>query len=257
MTMARTHAGISSRGGLAAEEALSACRCQRQEPGAQRRNRPTNLTKLAGALCPRRLSCRLQQSFAWARLPWLDCLLVAAALSAACAFGPSTAAAQQGVIAGDGSYALPIKSDFAAPSSSFGLRLGRRIRLPSNLSETLELGLHYGQFPPGDTNTTTHNIQMFRGVLGARLGLAGIVRPGLFGHFGFGRVTGSVRSSGALTERFFSHNAFSWDAGVFLDFAVASFFEFGLHASYNQIFKAKDVYSFQWAEFGGHLQFLF
>jgi hypothetical protein len=223
---------------------------------SQRRNRPTNLTKLAGALCPRRLSCRLKQSFAWARAPWFDCLLVAAALSAAFALGQSTAAAQ-GVIAGDGSYALPIKSDFAAPSSSFGLRLGRRIRMPSNLSETLELGLQYAQFPPGDTNTTTHNIQTFRGLLGARLGLAGIVRPGLSGHFGFGRLTGAVRSSGELTERFFSHNGFTWDGGVFLDFAVASFFEFGFHASYNQILRAGSMRSFQWAEFGGHLQFVF
>jgi hypothetical protein len=181
---------------------------------------------------------------------------VAAALSAVLAFGPRTAAAQ-GVIAADASYALPIKSDFAAPSSAFGLRLGRRIRVPANLSETLELGLHFGQFPPGTTNTTTHEIQTFRGVLGARLGLAGLIRPGLFAHFGFGRVTGSVRSSGELTERFFSHNAFSWDGGAYLDFAVASFFEFGLHASYIQIVKVGSLHSFQWGEFGGHLQLLF
>jgi hypothetical protein len=186
------------------------------------------------------------------RLPALHCVVAGAALWVAIACSAADTVAAQAVIAADGAYAVPIKSEFAAPSGNFGLRLGRRIRVPS-LSLTYELAFQYGQFKPSDTNAASDDIRTYRGVLGARLGLPGVLRPGLFAHLGVGRLDGAMRASGALLETSLTHTAFTWDGGAYLDFAVASCFEFGLHAAYNRIAAASYPRSFQWVDFGGHL----
>jgi hypothetical protein len=186
------------------------------------------------------------------RVRALDCVLAGAALWAVIACSAADTVAAQAVIAADGAYALPIKSEFAAPSGNFGLRVGRRIRVPG-LSQTLELGLQYGQFKPSDTNTAPDDIRTYRGVVGTRLGLTGVLRPGFFAHVGVGRLDGAMRASGAIMQTSLTHTAFTWDAGVYLDFAVASFFEFGLHAAYIRIIAATYPRAFQWADLGGHL----
>jgi hypothetical protein len=217
--------------------------------------RTTNLTKLAGALCRRSLRPLLKSGAPARRFAALRCVGAGAALWLAIAGGGSTKVAAQAVIAADGAYAVPIKSEFAATGVNLGLRLGRRIRVPS-MSLTYELGLHYGQFAPSDTNTASDDIKAYRGVLGARLGLAGVLRPGVFAHLGVGRFNGAMRSSGELRETSLTHTAFTWDGGVYLDLAVASFFEFGFHASYNRIVAASYPRSLQWLDLGGHLQFV-
>jgi hypothetical protein len=211
------------------------------------------LTKLAGALCRRSLRHPLKSGVAARRFSALRCLVTGAALGVAIACSAADTVAAQAVIAAEGAYAIPIKSGFAAPSGNFGLRLGRRIRVP-NLSLTYELGFQYGQFKPSDTNTASDDIRTYRGFLGARLGLAGVLRPGVFAHMGLGRLDGAMRSSGQLVETSLTHFAFTWDGGVYLDFAVASSFEFGLYAAYNRIVGASYPRSMQWVDVGGHLQ---
>jgi hypothetical protein len=183
----------------------------------------------------------------------LSPVLAAAALCAAVAENPSGASAQA-VLAADGALANPVKAAYAASGGSVGLRLGRRLSVPG-FWETPELGINYAFFAPADSNVDPGGFQAMRGVLGARLTFTGIVRPGIFAHIGLGRVTGTIGSrnaNGMLQLESISHTSFTWDGGLTLDLALASSFELGAHAAYNQIL-AGSSRTFRWFELGGHM----
>jgi hypothetical protein len=173
---------------------------------------------------------------------------------------PQRAAAQvaYGVLAADGNLTLPVKSSYAQGAAGFGVRLGSRFGLPS-AQETLEAGFDYETFGASASNTLGGGATAYRGIVGMRLGLDSVLRPGLFAHLGLGHVNGQIEAPSATNSRnleVLTHTAFTWDAGVYLDLALASFFELGVQFSYNQIFKTDTARSFQWLLLGAHLQFV-
>jgi hypothetical protein len=189
------------------------------------------------------------------------CLLSVVLASVLWLLAPHAASAQEawGVIAGDASMNLPIKAPYAKSGTGFGVRVGSRFGLPSGF-ETLELGLDYTSFGADDAIAgapATSGLSTFRGTFGARIGFDGVVRPGLFAHFGAGHVKGEARTTdagaGPPSLEVLTHTAATWDGGVYLDLALASFFELGIQAQYVQILKSTTARSFQWLSLGAHL----
>jgi hypothetical protein len=144
-------------------------------------------------------------------------------------------------IAGDLDYAAPIDS-VANAGGGFGIRLGQQLDV-SPLVLTPELAFTYhgfsGDFAPA----------VYRGTAGLRLGVGEVIRPGIFGHLGIGRMT--VDSPGPDL----SHTAFTWDAGVFLDLTVLPLLNIGVHGAFNHL--NGDVSSFEWVTVGAHAALVF
>jgi hypothetical protein len=211
------------------------------------------LTKRSGALCPASLTRSLTTWLALRRSSAFGLVLAGAVLALAIAWQPTVASAQdtRALLAVDGAYSLPLRAGYAAPGEAFGLRLGSMMSVPG-LYEVLELGFNYAQFAPAAGSVVADNFKTYRGVVGARLGGTGVLRPGLLAHLGLGHVSGTI-GKGAGTGDDLSHTGFTWDAGVYLDLAIASIFQLGLQASYNQIVATTGGRAFQTAELGGHL----
>lgn len=143
------------------------------------------------------------------------------------------------VIAGDLDYAAAIKSD--ATGAGFGIRLGRQIRLPPLLSATPELAYTFHNFADGP--------QAYRGAVGLRLGFGEILRPGVFAHLGLGHL---VREEPTPAS-----TAFSYDAGVFLDFTLLPVLNLGVHSAYTGVGSTDDAPSFRWMTVGLHAALVF
>lgn len=143
------------------------------------------------------------------------------------------------VIAADVDYAAAIKSD--TTGAGFGIRLGQQMRLPPLLSATPELTYTFHGFDNGPN--------VYRGTFGLRLGLGEILRPGVFAHVGMGHV---VPEEPAPTS-----TAFSYDAGVFLDFTLLPVLNFGAHSAYTGVTSTKDAPSFRWMTLGLHAALVF
>jgi hypothetical protein len=175
----------------------------------------------------------------------------------AAGLSPATARAQLAltVVQGEGSYNQPIKANYAAGSAGFGVSLGTRFVLPGGW-QTFDLGFQYAGFVPSAVDALDSGIHAYRGLLGTRLSLDTIVRPGLFGHIGFGRVTGEDRLRNSQLIELLTRTAFTWDAGAFLDL-VLSGFELGVHFGYEQIAGGRAPRSLQWLSIGGHLGIVF
>jgi hypothetical protein len=134
-------------------------------------------------------------------------------------------------------YALPV--DAGAVDDGFGgaLRFGPRLDLKLlNLGAEVGLGIHDMSGPLGPT--------VYRGVIGARLGLAILVRPTVFAHIGVGHADWDTTSD--LTH-------LTLDAGGALDFTVVPAVEVGAHLAYNLLFGNGSVDSFGFLTIGGHL----
>jgi hypothetical protein len=154
----------------------------------------------------------------------------------------------------DAALEVPVRAAYAGEGIGLGLRLGRRIPMPGAW-QTFELGFAFGNAAHSESNVAPGSISTYRGLAGMRLGLSGILQPGLFAHAGFGHVSGeTARRQGdqILGREDFSHTAFTWDVGVYLDLVPASSIGLGAHASYNQIVKTSQDHSFQWYDIGGH-----
>jgi hypothetical protein len=192
------------------------------------------------------------------------CLFGVVLLCALQPFAPQRAHAQlaHGVLAGDANLGVPVKAPYVSSGPGFGLRLGTRFGFPSAL-ETLELGFDYATFAETSANSGTNNtaFSAYRGVVGARLGLDGVLRPGLFAHCGIGHVTGQVvvqpTGSDPRTIALLTHTGFTWDGGAYLDLAPTSFLELGVQVSYVHISPSAVARSFQWLMLGAHLALVF
>lgn len=160
----------------------------------------------------------------------------------ALAMFPSRAFADEAV-AFDLDYAAPIKVDHVSSGWGFGIRLGSQTKL-TPVVVTPEIGFTYHGFT-GDAGP-----KVYRGIGGLRLGVGEVIRPGVFGHFGYGwskvEFAGQKDTSGSLT----------YDVGAFLDFTLLPLLNFGVHGAYTQ-WTGGDKPSFQFATVGAHAALVF
>lgn len=145
-------------------------------------------------------------------------------------------------ISGDLDYAHSAGSGIGS-GWGFGVRVGQRLHVPLVALDP-EIGFTLHDFNNGLEPT------IYRGILGLRLGLLEIVRPGVYGHVGIGRINFG-------TESDLSHTAFTYDVGAFLDFTLIPLLDFGVHASYDGIASGDHVDSIHWWTAGFHAGLVF
>jgi hypothetical protein len=172
-------------------------------------------------------------------LSQLAAVLVASPAVLAITFAAAPAQAAT-AIAGDLDYALPLDSDEADSGGGFAIRIGQQVRLPL-IALTPEIGFTYASFSEGPT--------AYRGIAGLRLGVGEVLRPGVFAHLGIGRLS--------LPDPLPSHTAFSYDAGVFLDFTLLPLLDIGVHGAYNRVNGKDEVSAFEWVTLGAHAALIF
>jgi hypothetical protein len=168
--------------------------------------------------------------------------LVAGAASALALSLWSTPAQAKTTIAGDLDYAAPIDSS-AHAGWGFGIRLGQQIHFPL-LVFNPELGFTYHGF------TQDSSPKVYRGIAGLRLGFGEIIRPGVFGHIGLGRL-----DLGGVPDR--SHTALTYDLGAFIDFTALPLLDIGVHASYDRLTEDSSGPTFQFFTAGAHAALVF
>jgi hypothetical protein len=156
--------------------------------------------------------------------------------------GPTRARADV-AIAFDADYATPLKLDGVTSGYGFGVRLGSPLHIPF-LVLTPEVGFTYHAFG-GDASAT-----VYRGIGGLRLGVGEIIRPGVYGHAGYGarKVDVAGRSD--------TSSSFTYDVGAFLDLTVIPLLDLGIHAGYDQ-WTGGGQASFQFAVVGAHAALVF
>lgn len=161
------------------------------------------------------------------------------------AFAP--AAYADSTLALDLDYARPIKA--TGIDSGFGgaVRFGYQFHVPM-LAFTPELALAYhkfgGAFDPS----------ILRGMVGARLGIGELIRPGVFAHYGYGHMAFFNTSGGAGDP---SRSAASYDIGGFLDLTVLPIIDLGVHGAYNAFSAGDGAGTFKYATVGAHLAITF
>jgi hypothetical protein len=143
------------------------------------------------------------------------------------------------VIAGDLDYAVAVNSDMTG--AGFGIRLGQQMRLPPLLSATPELAYTFHNFDSGP--------HAYRGAFGLRLGFGEVLRPGLFAHLGLGHLVPEQPAPAST--------AFTYDAGVFLDFTLLPILNLGIHSAYTGVSSTEDAPSFRWITLGLHAALVF
>jgi hypothetical protein len=154
----------------------------------------------------------------------------------------STNAKAATVVGGDLEYAGPISTG-ATSGWGFGIRLGQRFHVPL-IAIDPELGFTYHSF------TDASSPHSYRGIAGLRLGFGEIFRIGPFAHLGVGHLS----LSGTPDQ---SHTAFTYDAGLFLDFTILPLLDIGIHGSYTQIVAVDAGPAFQFATVGANVALVF
>jgi hypothetical protein len=139
-------------------------------------------------------------------------------------------------IAADLDYGAPLE-DGSEWGAGFSIRLGQQVHLPA-LVLTPELVFNHQAFSGvGPTRE-------YRGLIGLRLGVGEILRPGVYTHIGFGRLDfdSPVSPGDGLT----------YDAGAFLDFTLLPLVNIGAHVGYNALSPGNDAPTFEWVNVGVH-----
>jgi hypothetical protein len=146
------------------------------------------------------------------------------------------------MVSGDFDYGASAGSNIGT-GWGFGIRLGQRFHVPL-IALDPEIGFTYHAF--NDTPSPT----MYRGIAGLRLGVLEVLRPGVYGHVGVGRIDFDHRPDA-------SHTAFTYDLGLFLDLSVIPYLDLGLHAGYDGIASGDRVDAVNWWTFGFHAAAVF
>ena len=139
---------------------------------------------------------------------------------------------------GELDFAAPVDEPATDPGWGGQLRFGKRFDF-----ELLTLD--------GELGVDAHALsgaldpKIYRGVVGARLGLALGLRPSVFAHLGVGHVdfAPAVRNLTNVTG----------DAGLALDFTLLPVMDLGAHAAYNLVAGNADDTAFGFVTLGGHL----
>ena len=147
------------------------------------------------------------------------------------------------MLGADLEYAAPVES---TGDTGFGvtIRGGLQLHLPF-VALTPELAMGYDGF------TGTGDPSAYRGVAGLRVGIGELLRFGGFGHAGVGHLDLDMPGPDP------SHTAFTYDAGLFLDFTLLPLLDVGVHSAFNQLIKNGDNDNFYWVTFGVHAALVF
>jgi hypothetical protein len=139
-------------------------------------------------------------------------------------------------------YAVPLDApDGVDWGGGFAVRLGQQLHLPL-LVLTPELAFNYQAFAGGADTA------VYRGLAGMRLAVGEILRPGIYGHLGFGRLVSSVPGHS---------DGLSYDAGAFLDFTLLPLINIGAHVAYSGLALRKSEPAFDWVTVGLHAALVF
>jgi hypothetical protein len=165
--------------------------------------------------------------------------IVVAALAVSAWLGSAPIARADTAIAADLEVDVPLDVDDVQTAPAFGIRLGQQLHLPL-ITLTPELGFHYAGYSDGPT--------LYRGLVGARVGIGEILRFGVMAHIGFGHIAWDI----ATVE--VSHTGLTLDGGLFLDLTVLPLIDIGVHMQYARISgdEEKGLEPFQWLAFGVH-----
>jgi hypothetical protein len=119
--------------------------------------------------------------------------------------------------------------------------IGRRWEIPL-LALAGELGGSYAGFS---------GLDVYRGVVGARLSVGAIFQPSVFGHVGIGRA---VFEDGVVFERD-DHTGFTYDVGAGLDFTLLPLLDIGVQGAYVSLPSPNPTVD--WIRLGGHVRLVF
>jgi len=155
-------------------------------------------------------------------------------------------------LAGDLDVEAPVSIDSVGTGGGFGIRLGTRLATRT-LVINPEIGFTYATFskslPP----------EVYRGIAGLRLGFGDLVRFGVLGHFGFAHVSWDRGHSRDFADSGwgydFTHTGFTYDAGVFFEFAATPGLDLGLHGIYAGVAddSRRQPDPLRWLQIGFHL----
>ncbi|HET6332277.1 MAG TPA: hypothetical protein VFG30_03655 [Polyangiales bacterium] len=165
--------------------------------------------------------------------------LIVSALAVSVWAGSSTSAHADTMIAADFEARVPLDLDNVSSGPAFGIRLGQQLHLPLIIL-TPEIGFNWGSFSDGPT--------IYRGILGARVGIGEILRFGVQAHIGFGHYSWDIAGEDV------SHTGFTLDGGLFLDLTILPLLDLGVHAGYARVSgdAEKGLEPAQWLAFGLH-----
>lgn len=169
----------------------------------------------------------------------------AALLVLAAVAGTPQIARADTTIAADLNANVPVADDYDfSAGSGFGIRIGQQWHLPLIVLNP-ELGFSYANF-------ASHSPTVYRGVVGARLGIGEIVRFGVLAHIGFAHIGYPDRVGDAQLVADADHTGLTFDAGISVDFTLLPLLDLGVHATYNNADTADRLKQLQWLEFGVH-----
>ena len=174
--------------------------------------------------------------------------LVGALLLGLCVLAPNIARADT-TIAGDLDLDVPVSADYAKTGGGFGIRIGQQLHLPL-ISLNPEIGFAYASFADRKSDIGVGGPTIYRGIVGLRLGLGEILRFGVLAHVGYGYISVDVPASLKLDDP--SHTAFTYDAGIFLDFTALPLLNIGVHAAYNHVSGKGELEPLHWVQLGAH-----
>lgn len=173
-------------------------------------------------------------------------LSVAALAGAAVLSWGADARASETQLGLDADLAFPLDEVEVDSGAGFNGRIGQRLDLML-LTLTPEVSGGYYTFG-GQTEP-----KVYRGLLGARLGLGAVVRAVAFAHAGVGHASFDVPSTVEDPGR----TAFAYDAGLALDFTLLPLLDVGVHGAYNSIGGNDAAGAFDWATAGVNVELVF
>ena len=139
---------------------------------------------------------------------------------------------------------VPIDFDNVSTGPAFGIRIGAQLHLPL-ITLTPEVGFHYASFTDGPN--------VYRGIVGGRVGIGELLRFGVFAHLGFARQVWELATVDV------SHTGLTLDAGLFLDLTIIPLIDIGVHIAYGRVGANEDenIDANQWLAFGLHAALIF
>jgi hypothetical protein len=173
---------------------------------------------------------------------------VGCAAAVLCIFAIAPRSAHAWNLSGDLDFVEPVSSNYNKGGWGFGVRVGEELHLPL-LALTPEIGFTYASF--ADVGPS-----VYRGIVGANLGIGEVLRFGVSAHIGFGHV--SVESVPALElVGEVTHTAFTWDGGLFLELTLLPIINVGIHGAYNSAAGKDNADGLHWFTGGVHATFVF
>jgi hypothetical protein len=165
--------------------------------------------------------------------------LIVSALAVSVWVASTSSAQAETMIAADFEARVPLNIDDVSSGPAFGIRLGQQLHLPLIIL-TPEIGFNWGTLADGP--------DLYRGILGARVGIGEILRFGVQAHLGFGHYSWEVANQDL------SHTGLTLDGGLFLDLTVLPLLDIGVHMAYGRVSgdTEKGLEPLQWLAFGLH-----